>query len=415
MKSLRSLTPLVVIILLLIILAGMVWTFVHSTGLSISGDGFLVQWIGIHALADGGTSPYSDPVSAQIAQQVHTQTAFAPGIAPKYTSPLYSGLLVLPFALVGDKNISHALWMAAQLIALFAIILISLRVTGWKPAWYVFLLFALFTSFSYHALVPWLDGGLSLWAALFMVSSFLAISQKRYELGGILLGLSFIQPQMVILPVIFTMIWVASQRKAVLILWFFITLVFLSVVGLLLVPDWIIRYFRLLFNFGQNFPAGNPAALFKNNWPGLGIQLGWLLTVIVSLILLVEWWLARRREFRWFLWTVCLTIVLSQWIGIPSIPANLSALVLPFVLVSAMLAERWPHGGDWVAVGLCILVFAWEWALYYLDISGSAPAIQLNLLLPLPLVALLGLYWVRWWAIKPRRLLVEELKLVEPY
>ncbi len=415
MKSLRALAPLGVIILLIMILAGMVWTFVHTSGLLISGDGFLVQWIGIHGLAAGGTSPYSDQVSAQIDQQVHTPSVFAPGAASKYTSPLYSALLVLPFALVGDQNLSHALWMAAQLVGLFFILLVSLRVTGWKPAWYIFLLFSFFTIFSYHAIIPWLDGGLSLWAALFLVLAFLAISQKRVEVAGLILGLSFIQPQMVILPVIITMVWAASQKKPVLILWFFITLVFLSVVGLLLVPDWLVRYFQLLFNFGQNFPPGNPASLFRNNWPGLGAQLGWLLTGIIILILLVEWWLVRGREYRWFLWTVCLTIVLSQWVGIPSIPANLTGLVLPLVMVAALLSERWPRAGSWVAVGMCLLILVWEWVLYYKDIFGPQPSMQMNLLIPLPLVVALGLYWVRWWAIKPRRLLVEELKLGESY
>jgi hypothetical protein len=38
---------------------------------------------------------------------------------------------------------------------------------------------------------------------------------------------------------------------------------------------------------------------------------------------------------------------------------------------------------------------------------------QLNLIFPLPLVLLIGLYWVRWWAVKPRRLLIEELRLSE--
>ncbi len=415
MKQSFLLAPVGVIILLLLVLAAMVFVSVRFSSNNIYGEGFAVQWLSIRALVTTGDNPYSDQVSGQISQLPLAQAGYVPGNPPKYTSPLYSGVVVFPFTLIGDRNLAHALWLSAQLIAIFLIILVSLRITSWRPPWYIFVLFSFFTIFSYHVVVPWLDGGLPIWSALFLVLAFLAISQKKYEMAGLLLALSFIQPQMVLLPLIFTLLWSVSQRKPVVVLWFFLTLVFLSIVGLLLVPDWIARYVRLLYNFGENFAPGSPGVLFKNTWPGLGTQLGWLLTGIVLLIMLIEWWAAWRKDFRWYLWTVCLTSVLSQWVGIPSLPAYLTSLLLPFILISAMLAERWPRAGGWVAVSLSILIFAWEWAVYYLDVTGAKPELQLNLIIPLPLLMLIGLYWVRWWAIKPRRLLVEELKLGESY
>jgi hypothetical protein len=33
----------------------------------------------------------------------------------------------------------------------------------------------------------------------------------------------------------------------------------------------------------------------------------------------------------------------------------------------------------------------------------------------MPFFLLIGLYWVRWWAIRPYRGLIEELKVVEDY
>ena len=153
--------------------------------------------------------------------------------------------------------------------------------------------------------------------------------------------------------------------------------------------------------------------LFRSLWPGLGKQLGWLITGMSIILLLVEWWLAMKKEFRWFLWTACLTIILSQWIGIPTIPGNYFIMIMPLILVFAMLAERWPNGGQWVAVLITVVLFIWEWALYYIDLTSNTPTMQLNLIIPLPLILLLGLYWVRWWAIKPKRFLIEELRLSE--
>jgi hypothetical protein len=261
--------------------------------------------------------------------------------------------------------------------------------------------------------MPWLDGGLAIWASLFLILAFLAIYNNRNEVGGVFLAMTTIQPQMVVLTLVFTLIWAASKRKKILILWFFITVIFLSIVGLFLVPNWIIQYIRLLYGFQENFPPGTPAVFFSNLFPGLGKQLGWVISGVSSLLLILEWWLALRKDFRWFLWTACLTMVFSQWIGIPTIPGNFIGLLLPLILISAMLTERWPREGQWVAIFMLLILFVWEWALFYIDLTSSQPKMQLNLIFPLPLVLLIGLYWVRWWAVKPRRLLIEELRLSE--
>ena len=108
-------------------------------------------------------------------------------------------------------------------------------------------------------------------------------------------------------------------------------------------------------------------------------------------------------------------MVISQWIGIPIVPGNFTGLILPLIVISALFIERWPRGGQWLAVLMAIILFIWEWALFYFDLTGAQPKMQLNLIIPLPLILLIGLFWVRWWAIKPRRLLIEELKLGESY
>ena len=160
---------------------------------------------------------------------------------------------------------------------------------------------------------------------------------------------------------------------------------------------------------------GNPGVLFTGLWPGLGKQLGWMLTGILVVMLITEWFFAIRKDFRWFLWTACLTMVISQWIGIPTIPANFTGLILPLILVSAMLTEHWSHGGQWISVLLAFIIFVWEWAVLYNDLNSPQPGLQLILLFPLPLILFIGLYWVRWWAIKPRQLRMEELRLGETY
>ncbi len=415
MNRSRSLFSFLAILLIVIVIIGLGWANYRLARYKVTGQGFAVQWISIHALLSSGNSPYSDLVTAQIQKSVPMEVSFTPGNAPKYTAPLFSGLVVLPFALIGDQTLAHGLWLTCQLLAVFGLIGIGLKLTGWKPAWYIFLIVAIGIIFSYQVVFPWQDGSLAIWSALFLALTFLAISKERDELAGITLALSMIQPQMVILAVIFTLIWAASRRKRLIILWFFISLVFLSLIGLLIAPDWMMRYIRLIYNFSQNFPPGTPGMLLKNTYPGLGTQLGWLLSGILGIILLLEWWLALRKNFPWYQWTACLTMAVSPLIGIPTIPANFSNLIFPLLLICALLAERSPRGGNWIAVLITTALLIGQWALVYDDLTSLTPFSQLNLLVPLPLVLITLLYWVRWWAIKPRKLLMEELKLGETY
>jgi hypothetical protein len=394
---------------------GMVWGNYQFAEKNVGGEDFLIQWIGIHSLVSDGNSPYSDQVTTRIRETVKYENSFAKGNPPKYSSPLFSGIVVFPFTLFQNTILAHALWLTAQLVAIFIILLTGLKLTNWKPNWYIFLIFSLLTIFSYHVIIPWLDGSLAIWAALFLVFALLAIRNNWNEVGGIFLALAAIQPQLVIIIIIFILLWVASQKKRLMIIWFFITLIFISIIGLFLVPDWIIQYLRILYNFTANFPPGSPGVLFRDLWPGLGKQLAWVLTALSVVILGIEWWLSMRKDFSWFIWTACLTMVISQWIGIPTIPANFVSLILPLILISAMLKERSPRGGQWVAILIAVVLFVWEWALFYIDVTSAQPGMQLNLIIPLPLILLIGLYWVRWWAIKPKRLLIEELRLGETY
>lgn len=413
MNQSRSLPSAIGLILILGIITGLVWGNYQFANRNIKSEGFLVQWIGIRSLANGGNSPYSELVTAKIQDTINFQNGFTIGNPPSYISPLYSLVVIFPFVLFDNIILAHSLWLTAQLIAIFIILIVGLKITGWKPSWYIFLMFLILTTFSYHVFIPWVDGGLFIWAAFFMVVAFLAIYNQWNEFGGILLALASIQPQMTILVIVFTLIWGVSKGNKSLIAWFFMTIISLSIIVTFLVPGWVQQYLKIIYNFSENFPLGNPGMLFRELWPGLGKQLGWMLSVVLIILIIIEWFLALKKDFRWFLWTACLTTVISQWIGIPTIPGNFIGLILPLILVSAMLTEHWPHEGQWIAVFLALIIFVSEWAILINDLNGIQPGMLLNLLIPINLILFIGLYWVRWWAIKPYRLLIEEMRLGE--
>jgi hypothetical protein len=139
--------------------------------------------------------------------------------------------------------------------------------------------------------------------------------------------------------------------------------------------------------------------------PGIGRQIGWIITGLLVIDLLVEWWLCWGKDFRWFLWTVSLSLVLSQWIGIQTDPGNFITLFLPMVLIFAIWTERWGNKARITVVVSMLVLLVGLWALFIATVEpGNQPQQNPVMFFPLPLVLLIGLYWGRWWALGPRLL-----------
>jgi hypothetical protein len=409
-------TPLLALLLLILSIAalgGLIWTSFHFAEQVQGGGQFWIQWIAVRSKIVEGISPYSAAINQQIQEKVGVLFSWAPGPAPSYTSPLLSIFFVLPFAFISNANWAHTAWMVAQFLVLLFTFLAMIRVMNSKPPWYLYMLMIIISILSLRTMGSWFEGSMMIWVFGLVIAVLLAIQVNRYELAGFLLALTLIQPQSVILFVILVLIWAGSLRKQSLLIWFFSTLVTFLVVGIFIVPDWPLQYLRIIWNYDRYFAPGTPGAAFHYWFPGLGSQMGWVLTALMILILLVEWWLVLRREFRWFLWTAALTFVLSQWIGIPSNPDQTIILNFPLFLMIMMIDERWKRSGKWVALVVATSGLVWEWGIFYSSISAPSPHVLYSLMFPIPFLYLIGLYWVKWSAIRPPRLLIEDLRASE--
>jgi len=395
-------------------LGGLIWTSFHIADSEIGGGWFWIEWIAMRSKIIDGLSPYSTTTSERIQSQIDQLFTWIPGEDVQYTSPIFTGVVALPFAFIPDPLWARTAWLAVQFIVILLTFLGAARLVGWKPAWYIFTLVALPVLLGLWTVSSWLEGSLVIWVNGLVVGVLLAIQSKRYDLAGILLALTMIQPMAVILLVVFILIWAGSRRMSHLIIWFFAALAVLIAVGLFLSVDWLLEYIRILWNYREVYLPGTPGSAFQTWWPGFGHQLGWVFTGLMAVILGLEWWLALRRDFRWFLWTACLTVVISQWIGIPSRPDHYLLLILPILLIFARLDERFPVGGRWAALVGLLAVTIWEWWLFNSILIKAGSTSFWGLIFPLPFLLLIGLVWVRWWAIRPERMLIEDLRFSEP-
>ncbi len=390
------------VLVLLALVGALGWMNYRFAVQNPGGNDFLAHWEGARAMLFDGISPYSDEVALHIQQRAYGRPAQAGENELRIAYPLYSALIFGPFALIGDYTLARAVWMTTLEIALIALTLLGLRLATWRPAPWLLAFLLLFSLTWYHGVRPVINGNAVILVALFLTTATLALQSEQNEAAGILLALATIKPHLAFLPVLFVFLWAFSQRRWRFIVWFAGFLAFLVALGMLFLPDWPLQNLREILRYtGYNPPTTIQAAL--QEWlPGAGKQLGWILSGGLTLLLLSEWALAWKKPFRHFLWTFCLTLTASQWIGITTDPGNFIILFLPLIVILTELEGRYGRTARWWALFslLGLLVGLWYIFLSTLSTVNGQPQQSTVMFLPLPFFLFLGLYWIRWWAIR---------------
>lgn len=391
-------TPILLTVLALLALAGMSALNLRFSESSPGGTDFLVHWVGARALLLEGTSPYSDAVAEEIQTRTYGRPALPGEHELRVAYPLYSVILFSPFALIEYYNLARALWMTLLEVCLLATSLLGMRLVDWKPGVLGTSVFLTFSLVWYHALRPLINGNAVIVVAFLFVAALWAIRCEQDAWAGVLLAFATIKPQLCVLIIPFILLWALSRKRWGLIGWTVGGVAALSLLGMLWLPDWPLQFLREVLRYPGYNPAGTPAAAFREWWAAVGTLLGWGLTLLMAGLLLLEWRVTWGKDgYAWFLWTACLTLVASQWIGVQTDPGNYIVLLAPLALVLAYLYRRWPRRADLLAGGLLLALGVGLWALFLATLSfkGGQPVQHAVMFFPLPLVLLVGLYAIR--------------------
>lgn len=405
----RTRNWIILITICLIAAGGLVWGNYRFARQNPGGNDFLPHWVGARALIFEGISPYSQEVALRIQNIVFGRPATQGQNETRIAYPLYSQLLFAPFALLADYALARAIWMTLLEIALIAIALMSLNLTKWRPPIWLLAIYFIFTLLWYHAVRAVINGNAVIIVGLLLTGAFLAVSKKKDEIAGILLAYATIKPQLVILLIPFILLWSVYKNRWKLLGWFIGSLVFFVVASMFFVPNWILQNIWEIMRYPSYNPAGTLGEVLGGWMPGIATQLKWGIAILLAVLLLWEWWAARQKDFAWFLWTACLTLVISQWIGVQTDPGNFIFLFPALVLVLSGWNRRWQKNGRWLALAAMLILFLGLWSLFILTLDQTYQPMQAPVMfLPLPAFLLFGLYWIKWWVIRPARLVLEK-------
>lgn len=392
-------------VICLAIFAAMTYGNYQFAKSSPGGTDFLVHWMGARNFFTTGTSPYSDDTALKIQTMVYGRAAQAGEHELRVAYPLYSIFFFAPFALISNFTLARALWMSLLEICLVAIVIVSLKLTYWKPKPLIFGVLILFGLISYNGARPLINGNAVIVVTLLYLFSLLLLRDGKDELAGIILAFSTIKPQNVVLLVLFLLFWALCNRRFRFVGYFLGTMVVLVGFSAVLIPDWIVQDLKEVIRYPSYNPPGTVGAVMTAWWGDIGGRLSYVLSGILAVILGLEWWLGRNSKGIYFIWVSLFTVLISQWIGIQTDPGNFILLYPALFFSLQVISRRWKRDTTLFIISLLSVITIGLWVLFLTTVQNSYQPIQNSILFfPLPILVFFLLYWVRWWVVNSKHI-----------
>jgi hypothetical protein len=397
-RTFTVVSAIFLVCLALAVLGGLVWAntvFVRTQPLE---KDFLVPWLGARTFLQYGDSPYGEPAT-QRAQIVYYGRLAAPDQDPlTLWLPFPMELFYFPIALVDDYGLARAIWMTCLEIAMVVMGLLTLRLAGWKPGRLLLPIILLFPMLWVYGVISLASASAAGFVALGLVGFLLSLEGNQDELAGGLLILLVSAARATGVLAFFIFWWIFYRRRWRVLWGFLMGLAILLGVAFLLLPNWFLPFLRgLLLHFTYD-PSLTSMGIFTSWSPVAGSRLGWVLAIAILLILFFEWGRTLTKDRRAFLWTACLTLSVTPFLGIPMHPKEYIFLFVPLALFLAILSEGRSRLRHWGLVGFTLLIILIGlWFLTYELLMGNNYAGLVDVLfLVLPMLLVIGLYWMRW-------------------
>jgi hypothetical protein len=394
--------------LICLVIAGLTYANLRFSNLYPGGNDFLARWNGARYWLVEGISPYDERVSLDTQQKIYGHAADPSKGEDKnhFVYPLPSMLFFGPFGLM-DYQLARALWMTLVELSVFGLAVVAIRLADWSvPAWKVGILI-LFSLLWYHSLRSIVLGQFASINALLIALAILLIKTKQDFIAGLILSLSIAKPQMSFLILPYVLFWALSVKRWE--LWWGIIsgLVIQFGTTLALLPDWPVQMLRQVLDYPSYTNTGSALSIIANAMPGVSRQVNLFLNVIFLGYLLIEWLISWRKDVRHFVWTALMTLIVTNLVVLRTATTNYLMLLPVLFFIFARWEERWHVAGQ-LFVWLTLIVFGvGEWILFLLTVQGNYE--QPIMYLPLPFFCLVGLWWVRWWSVRPHRLMIDDL------
>ena len=361
------------------------------------------------AVLNTAPGPYSTEIARQTQEQVYGRPAFSSEYTYVLNDPFFILLLYSPLALITDFTLARGIWMLVAEGILIGIVLLAFNLSEWQPRRWLYvslLVFGLFQFFSLNAL---LTATPAIFLTFLYLNILLALRSDSDELAGVLLSLVAYQWEVGGLFFLFILFYVLTNRRWGVLAGLGMALFILLVISFLVNSGWGLSYIRAVLSAWYRGANLTLDYILKTWIPNISFPAGRTVAILLGILLFIEWADSVHAHFRRVVWTASLSLAATPLIGFPIFSSNHVVLILPFILIVALVWERWQRFRILRVVLLLLLALLVPFGMYYRVVSVYDPLmIDLISVVP-PVAAILGLYWMRWWVLRPRRTLFDRV------
>jgi hypothetical protein len=313
------------------------------------------------------------------------------------------GFILPSLGVLIDFPVVRGIWMLLSEIALVGLIHSFIRSLEWESPFWLYILLMIFGVFGYYSLAALGSGTPTVVITFLILAIVYLLRSFSDELAGALLFLVAYQWEVSALFFLFVIVFVFANRRWKVLSGFGMSLAILLAISFLAYPGWGLPYLRGVlsdWHRGANLTFGHVMSMW---FPTARFSIQLWTSLFLGIILFLEWLGSINSYHRRIVWTVCLSLAATPLMGFAIFPSN-HVVLLPSLILIVMLAwERWTRRR--VLYVLLVLLGAFLIPFWlYARVSMGSPAIYSDLLMILPPVAaIIGLYWMRWWAFRSPR------------
>jgi hypothetical protein len=365
---------------------------------------------GVRTMPDGPaiilveqTEPYGTEVAQQTQEVAYGRPAFSSEYGYVLNDPFFIVLLYTPLAFIRDFTLVRAIWMLLSEVTLVGIIFLAFKLAEWQPPRWLYGSLFVFGWFSYFSLNALVTGTPAIMLAFLYLWILVALRSHSDQLAGALLALVAYQWEVGGLFVLFILFFVFANRRWNVLAVFAMSLFLLLAVSFLVYPGWGLSYIRAVLSDWYrelNLTFGH---ILSTWFPDSKVSIGRIVSIVLGVVLFIEWLGSVNANFRRVVWTASLSLAATPLIGLAVFPSNHVVLLLPFVLILALVWERWQRRRALITFLILFLALFIPFGLYLRSVYIYEPLVNDLISTLAPIAALVGLYWMRWWILRSRR------------
>jgi hypothetical protein len=362
----------------------------------LKSDEFAINYSSAKNWVSQARNPYDALNGVRINNQLIDDTEGMKNSGVTYFRyPLLTALVIMPFTLLPLAS-AKAAWMVFSILCLVTGSLLMITVGGRKVDSYVLAGLTLFTALNYFSIIALSTGNLLPQLFLIIMLVLTLIKDRHDAMAGFFSTGILLLPQFGILTVIFLNVWAIKGKRRQFLTSFWAGLIFLLGISTIIEPAWLRGWLSSIIQ--DIYSDGSYTSLLSQVLRNEHANTLWInLIPHLSLLLLV---FASSSAFNYqtaegLAWMLSLLLTVNSMIAFPALPGiQLLCVSAIIMVIGTWMARQGAFSKTFFWIILAVL-FVIPW------VTGIFSNHVIHIIF-YATFALLGLYWIRWWMIRPK-------------